>query len=213
MAGRRWLTPRSIGIALAVVVVVAMALDTTYRDADAPRATASGRPAFDPETYGRETFPNVAQTIEDDAQPLPQLLTALRQDQDGASERYGHREGNAPYSFPVSGEGVAGAAENGVLPLDIKRVPRGTKVSVQIGPALPGSAVRDATGEIKFGQFLNQVEFADAATALNNEVKARVLEDLDAASLKGKRVRFVGAFTYLTPTVVTITPVKLETAA
>jgi predicted lipoprotein len=213
VAGRRWLTPRTVGIALAVLVIVAMALDTSYRDADAPKTTASGRPAFDPETYGRETFPKIAQKIEADATPLPQLLTALRKDPDAAGEQYGHREGNAPYSFPVRGEGVAGAPENGVLPITVKRVPHSTQVSLQIGPALPGSAVRDATGEIKFGQFVNQVEFADAATALNNEVKAKVLKNLDAASLKGERVRFVGAFTYLAPTVVTIAPVQLEPAS
>ena len=207
---RRWLTPRLIGIALTVIVIAAMALDTTYRDADAPRATASGRPAFDRDAYGRENFPKIAQAIERQATPLPRLLAALREDQQGASEQYGHHEGNAPYSFPVTGEGVAGAPENGVLPVTVKGVPKNTSVSVQIGPALPGTALRDATGEISFGQFVNQVEFADAATALNNEVKAQVLENLDPAALEGERVRFVGAFTYLAPAVVTITPVQLE---
>ena len=210
---RRGLTPRAIGIALTAIVVAAIALDTTYRDADTPRATASGRPAFDRDTYGRENFPKIAQAIEQQATPLPKLLAALREDQQGASEQYGHREGNAPYSFPVTGEGVAGAPENGVVPVKVKGVPKSTSVSVQIGPALPGTAVRDATGEISFGQFVNQVEFADAATALNNEVRSQVLEPLDPAALEGKRVRFVGAFTYLAPAVVNITPVKLEAAS
>jgi predicted lipoprotein len=210
---RRRLTPRVIGIALTVLVVAAIALDTTYRDADAPRATASGRPAFDRDTYGRETFPRIAQAIEQQATPLPRLLAALREDPEAAGERFGHREGNAPYSFPARGEGVAGAVENGVRPLTVKGVPAGTAVAIQTGPAVPGTAVRDATGEISFGQFVNQVEFADAATALNNEVKAQVLEGLDPARLEGRRVRFVGAFTYLALAAVTITPVQLEPAS
>ena len=40
-----------------------------------------------------------------------------------------------------------------------------------------------------------------------------MLEDLDPASLKGKKVEVLEAFTYLAPTVVTITPVKLEAAS
>jgi predicted lipoprotein len=206
----RWLTPRTVGIAVVVVVVAAMALDTTYRDADAPLPTAGGRPAFDRDTYGRENFPRIAELIEQRAVPLPQLLGDLRSDQEGASEQYGHREGNSPYAFPVTGEGVAGKAEGNVLPVEVKGVPKSTNVSILIGPALPGTAVRDATGEISFGQFVNQVEFADAATALNNEIKAQVLSDVDPAALEGERVQFTGAFAYLAPDVITITPVRLE---
>ncbi len=206
----RWLTPRTVGIAVTVLVIAAIALDTTYRDADAPRPTASGQPAFDRDTYGRENFPRIAELIEQQAVPLPQLLGDLRQDQEGTSEQHGHREGNAPYTFPVTGEGVAGKADGNVLPITVEGVPKNTDVSILIGPALPGTAVRDATGEVSFGQFVNQVEFADAATALNNEVKTRVLADVDPASLTGKRVRFTGAFSYLAPGVITIMPVRLE---
>jgi predicted lipoprotein len=205
-----WLTPRAVGIGVTVLVVAAIALDTTYRDADAPLPTAGGRPAFDRDTYGRENFPRIAELIEQQAVLLPRLLGDLRSDQDAASEQHGHREGNAPFTFPVTGEAVAGKADGNVLPITVKGVPRNVDVSILIGPALPGTAVRDATGEISFGQFVNQVEFADAATALNNEVKKRVLADVDPASLEGERVRVTGAFSYLAPGVITITPVRLE---
>jgi predicted lipoprotein len=39
-----------------------------------------------------------------------------------------------------------------------------------------------------------------------------VLKGVDGASLTGKHVKFTGAFTYLAPTVMTITPVHLEVA-
>ena len=58
-------------------------------------------------------------------------------------------------------------------------MPAGTRVSIQIGPAVNGTALRDAVGFITFGQFLNQVQYADAGTALNNEVKQELLADLD----------------------------------
>ena len=40
-----------------------------------------------------------------------------------------------------------------------------------------------------------------------------MLKDLDRASIDGKHVRFTGAFTYLAPTVITVTPVRLEVGA
>ncbi len=211
--GRRRVSPRLVGVIIAVVVVAAMALDTTYRDADAPRITAGGRAAFEPAKYGAENFPKAVTTLEEKAQPLPQLLAAIRDDEAAAGERFGHREGNSPYSYAVKGAGVAGKAESGLMAVRVPGVPKNTRVSIQVGPAINGTAVRDAVGFISFNQFVNQVDFADAATALNNEVKKRVLKGLDPARLEGKRVSFVGAFTALAPAAVTITPVKLETAA
>jgi predicted lipoprotein len=209
---RRRVSPRLIGWGLAAVVVLAIALDTTYKDPDY-KVTASGRPAFNPEQYGRTTFPKAAAALEKNAQPLPALVSAMSDDAEAAGKKFGHRSGTGPYSFAVKGDGIAGKAENGVLPVKVKGLPKSTTVAIQVGPALPGTAVRDAAGFIEFGQFLNQVEFADAATALNNEVKARVLKDVDAQALRGKRVSFVGAFTSLVPTAITITPVKLEPAS
>ena len=209
---RRKVSARLIGWVLAALVVAAIALDTTYKDPD-EAITSGGRPAFDPQKYGEETYPKAVSTLEENAQPLPDLTAALAKDPDAAGEQYGHRAGNSPYSFPVTAEGVAGKPKDGVLPVKVKGVPKDTTVSVQIGPALPGTAIRDAVGFIEFGQFVNQVEYADAATALNNQVKAQVLKDLNPASLEGKTVQVLGAFTYLAPTVVTITPVKVEAAA
>ena len=209
---RRRVSGRLIGVVLVVLVVVAMALDTTYTDPD-EAITSGGRPAFDPQQYGEETYPKAVSTLEENAQPLPELVTALAKDADAAGEQYGNRAGNSPYAFPVTVEGVAGKVKDGTLPVKVKGVPKDVAVSVQVGPALPGTAIRDAVGFIEFGQFVNQVEYADAATALNGQVKAQVLEDLDPASLEGKKIEVLGAFTYLAPTAVTITPVRLEAAS
>jgi predicted lipoprotein len=211
-ASRRRVSPRVIGLVLAALVIIAMALDTTYKKGDV-KTTASGRKAFDPASYGKDTFPKAVETLDKDAVALPALLAALRKDQDAASEKYGKREGTSPYAFAASGTGVAGAAEGGLMQVKVPGVPKATRVSLQVGPALNGTSIRDAVGFIKFGQFTNQVEYADAGTALNNQVKARVLKGVDPKSLQGKRVKFVGAFTLITPDVVTITPVRLEPAS
>ena len=205
---RRSIRPRVIGIALVVVVIAAMALDTTYKKAG--ETTATGREAFDPARYGEETYPKAVAAIEDAAVPLPELVAAIRKDPDAAGEQYGKRQGTSPYTFSTTAEGVAGKAEGGLMPVRVKGVPKGTTVSLQIGPAINGTAVRDAAGFIEFGQFTNQVEYAAAATALNEQVKQQVLAGVDPAALDGQRVSFTGAFSSLTPDVITITPIKLE---
>ena len=118
---RRRASPREIGLVLAALVIHAMALDTTNNNADV-KTTASGREAFDPDSYGKETFPKAVETLDKDAVALPTLLAALRKDQDGASEKYGKREGTSPYAFAASGTGVAGAAEGGLMQVNVPGV-------------------------------------------------------------------------------------------
>jgi predicted lipoprotein len=195
--------------AIAAIVLVVLALDTSYQDAGKP--VAGAREKFDVDKFGTENFPKLVPEIEKNATDVTVLLPALESDQEAASQKYGRRQGQSPYNFPVRGEGVAGTPESGILPIEVKGLKKGT-VSMQIGPAINGTALRDVASFIKFDQFVNQVDYADAATALNNEVKTKVLKGVDPASIEGKNVSFVGAFTLLTPSAVTVTPVKLEVA-
>ena len=98
----------------------------------------------------------------------------------------------------------------GLMPVTVPGVPKSTRIAVQVGPAINGTALRDATGQVSFNDFVNQVEYADAATALNTEMKADLLQELDPASLVGQDVTVVGATAPLNPEVITITPVSIE---
>jgi predicted lipoprotein len=208
-APSRRISARVIGVGLLVLVVAAMAVDTTYKKPG--EVTASGRKAFDPAQYGATTFPKVVAAVGKSAVPIGELVPALAKDQEAASKQFGKRQGSSPYNFATTGEGVAGKATNGIMPVKVDGIPKDVQVSLQVGPAINGTALRDVVGFINFGQFTNQVEYAGSATALNTQVKEKVLKGIDAASLAGKRVSFVGAFTLLVPTAVTITPIKLET--
>jgi predicted lipoprotein len=191
------------------VLALAIGFATEYRPIDAPQAAA--QQAFDPAAFAAQTYESqVVPELQKSAVDLSVLLPALTQDPQAAGQEYGRRQGDGPYSYPVRGSGVAGGVRSGLLQVTVPGAPPDTKVYVQVGPVINGTALRDAVGFITFGQFLNQVEYADAATALNNEVKQRVLAGLDPAALSGKTVSFVGAYTALTPTTVTITPVELE---
>lgn len=200
---------RSALIAL-VVLVAAILADTTYRSDDAPRAGETQE--FDPAAYGAATYgPKVVPAIQEKAVDIATLQKAIADDPEEAGEQYGNRAGTGAYSYAVSLTGTAGEAEGGLLPIDVPGT-GDARVSVQIGPAVNGTALRDAVGFIEFGQFTNQVEYADAGTALNEQVKAKVLASVDAAALKGEQVAVVGAMAPLTADVFTVTPVSIEAA-
>ncbi|QLQ36731.1 DUF2291 family protein [Micromonospora robiginosa] len=203
--------PRWIGLAAVAVLVAAILLSTEYRPADAPSAAQAQ--AFDPARYGSETYQSkVVPAIRQNATPLPELFAALSADKEAAGRRYGHREGTGPWSFAVTGEGVAGRTTGNLMLVTGTGLPTATRVSLQVGPAINGTALRDAAGFITFGQFLNQVQYADAATALNNQMRGSVLADLKPADLAGQKITFTGAFRFVTPSVVTITPIEIGRA-
>ncbi|MEV0620104.1 DUF2291 domain-containing protein [Nonomuraea sp. NPDC050404] len=207
--GRRRLPARWIAAAAIALLIVAMAVSTEYRTVESARAAAPK--AFDPAAYGAQNYQaKVVPAIRSAAVELPTLLKAATEDKEAAGQKYGKRQGTGPYTFAVKATGEAGKARSGLLPVTVEGLPDGTRVSLQIGPAINGTALRDAAGFITFGQFTNQVEYADAATALNNEMRAKLLNGLDVAALDGKEITFTGAFTLLTPQTVTITPVEIS---
>jgi predicted lipoprotein len=209
-----WLRPRVVGGVVAVALLAAIAATTTTVSASDPgAAAAAGGSTFDAVEYAQEHYESeVVPTITDNAVEITELLPQVIDDPDAAGEQYGHRAGvSSPYAYPVSGEGVAGKVDGTLLPLTIDGLPDDVQVMLQIGPAINGTALRDATGLVDFNDFLNQIEYANAATELNNKVKSDVLADFDAAAAEGKTVRFVGAFAYgSNPAVIQVTPVELE---
>jgi len=85
----------------------------------------------------------------------------------------------------------------------------GAGAAVQIGPVIRGTAVRDALDFIRFTDFVNQLEFASVASALNDRVLSTVLEPATGV-VTGAEITFIGA----TPTsrsapTVEIVPVTL----
>jgi predicted lipoprotein len=209
-----WKRPKVIGSVLAVALLAAIAATTTTVSASDPEAAAAaGGSTFDAVEYAQERYESeVVPNITDNAVEITELLPQIIDDPEAAGEQYGHRAGaSSPYAYPTSGEGVAGAVDGTLLPLTIEGLPDDVRVMLQIGPAINGTALRDATGLVDFNDFLNQIEYANAATELNNKVKSDVLADFDAAAAEGKTVRFVGAFAYgSNPAVLQITPVELE---
>jgi predicted lipoprotein len=64
-----------------------------------------------------------------------------------------------------------------------------------LGPVIRGTAVRDASGLIRFDQFVNQLAFADVNNALNDRVVERVIAPLRDQLKPGTSISILGAYT------------------
>ena len=199
---------RSISIAVAAVVLIgAMALDTTVVEIGSEHDVREQK--FSAETYGAEQFPIIKQSVETRAVDAVELTTAIAADKKAAGEKYGVKTTTGPV-IPVTLTGVVGERKSNYNVVAVEGLPPELTVRVQTGPALNGTDLRDATGQIEFGQFTNQIEYQDAGSAINNEVKKQVLAGIDPATLTGKTISVIGVFKLVNPKNWIITPVRLE---
>lgn len=197
---------RWIGIAI-VVLVGAMAFDTKIVRIGSQDDVQVQK--FSPATFGAEQFPLIRQSVETRAVDAVELSQAIAADKKAAGEKYGVATSTGPV-FPVKFTGIVGERKANYNVVAVEGLPAELTVRVQTGPALNGTDLRDATGQIEFGQFKNQIEYQDAGSAINNEVKKVVLEGLDPAVLTGKTVTVFGVFKLVNPKNWIVMPVRLD---
>lgn len=146
---------------------------------------------------------NIAQTwreqlvpqVQHDAKPAAALLTALQaeKDFDSACKTLGYRsqaENPCIFSVSVSGEitAVNTTSRNGRM--TVKQA-SGDSVTVQTGPIIPGTALRDAYKGASYQDFNDQVLFGDYGRAINQQAA-----DMMAAFKPkvGDKVELTGVF-------------------
>lgn len=193
--------------AAAVVVLGAIALDTTVVRIGSENDVR--QQGFSAATYGAEEFPKVKANVEERAAPAVEVASAIAADKTAAGEKYGVATSIGPV-IPVSFTATVGERKSNYHTVTIDGLPAELVVRVQTGPAVNGTDLRDATGTIEFGQFKNQIEYQDAGSALNNEMKKAVLAGIDVENLTGKTVEVTGVFKLVNPKSWLVTPVKLE---
>ena len=89
-----------------------------------------------------------------------------------------------------------------------------TDATVQIGPAMFGTSIRDALSFVSFNDFTNQIDFARYGDAFNAYVNRITLEKLPRKDLVGRKVTLIGAYALdssgeppvITPVEITIGP-------
>lgn len=205
---------RGAWITSGVIVVLLVAMGTlgtkVINENDVAAATASG---LDPQTFVTESYDDVIVAgITERAEDVVTVAEALQADPAQAAKDFAVGSGpTATYSVKLTG--IAGElAPSGYLPITVEGMPEGVGVSVQTGPALLGTALRDATGKATFEMFTNQLDFQGVGDKLNAQMKTELLDKLDIKSLSGQEITVVGAFQPLNPKLLLVMPVSIEVA-
>lgn len=194
-------------IIAAVILLILMGLDTKVVVMGSAEDVQDD--VFSPQQYGEAHFPDIRTYVEDRAVAADVLAAAITRDKGAAGKEYGTPAGIGPI-MPVTFTGVAGEEKAGIYSVNVPGLPDGVAVRVQTGPAINGTDLRDATGEIAFGQFTNQIEYQNAGAGINNAMKAAVLADIDTDNLTGKTIRVTGVFKLINPKNWLVTPVRLS---
>ena len=198
---------RGVWAAVILVVVAGIALGTRVVPNDDP--LAQGTVQFDPATFGSDNFPKIQDGIAKRAVDITTLATAITADPKAAASKYAvQSSGGQVYS--VTFTGVVGEGTSGIYKVAVAGFPDSILIRMQTGPAINGTDLRDALGDIKFGQFKNQIEYQNAGSALNEQLKSSVLSTVDAANLTGKTVTVTGVFTLINPAAWLITPSEIS---
>ena len=156
---------------------------------------------------------------EEEAVDYTTVLSSLRDDRQSASERYGlARETGEPF-FVFKVRGTCRVVEyddssrNGVIRVDMEPADGEVDATLQVGPVIRGTAIRDSMEFIRFTDVGNQLQFAALANELNARMRKDSVEPLDLPSIVGKRISFLGAFRLQEADEVediVVTPVKID---
>jgi len=180
----RWRT-----IAAAALAVTALSASGCKLVWDADQATAaSPASAFDAKTYVSTIWDAKVLPLLATAPDAGTVLDAIAKDPEAAGKQFGHRAGDGqPWTYLIQGTGK-------VLSVD--------------------TALRDALPVISFGDFINQIEYAEVSRALNDRAVAMARAGADPAALAGKTIQFAGAATQPAGNApVQVTPVSIALAA
>lgn len=166
-------------------------------EAEANQTDEERMGAYAREIWAAQVLPAVA----DNLVPLADLRTQQAKDEDTAGKKHGLRpesEAN-PWNFAVSGSGVIIEAKlkSRAAKLQVDTDADGAAdVTVQLGPVIRGTALRDAMPFLVFTNFRDQIEFAKLAGGLNAMAhKGLTLPDPETDVI-GQTVTFEGVFTY-----------------
>lgn len=200
---------RALTWGLAIAVVGAL-LATLRPWTVVPIETTAAR-AFDPERYVASIW---------DSRVLPaahgtglELQTFMAAGAVGAAATDGRQTRAVLVKGTARIADVDRKSRVGVARLQLPVAKDGKTAAIQIGPVLRGTALRDALDFIQFTDFVNQLEFAGVANALNERVLSDVLSRVNLDDVAGREVTFIGAVPVSAAgTVVEIVPVQLQVA-
>jgi predicted lipoprotein len=180
-------------VALCLAVTLSLAGCKVVKTPVASDDSVSENPisALVDQTFDAKLLPLIAQS----ATEVSTLRTSVSAGLDAAGKAQGHRgagEG-AAWNFAVKGEGAVVSANltSRARKADLDTDDDGSAdLTLQLGPVIKGTALRDFAPFYDFGDFRDQIEFAELGRAINDKVSAMLI--LPAGDLVGKRLSFSG---------------------
>lgn len=203
------------GLVMVLMLVALTASGCTFATIVSLDEAEAANAGFSAEDYVDGIWESTVKPAYDtEAVDIITLLEAIRTDEAGAIDEYGHRSGTGAYSFMVQGTAqlieIDTSSGAGLAHLDLEPYDGETDISMAIGPVVRGNALRDAVGFIDFNEFENQMDFAAVYREMNNRIKAEVLANYDFEAMQpGSTWTFSGAFTLEGDSIV-IVPIQLE---
>ncbi|MDL2398089.1 DUF2291 family protein [Rhizobium mayense] len=164
------------------------------------KAAQAAKSAFDPAAKVDAIWQSQAvPDLEKRAGDLKTVMQAATSNPDEAGAKYGnpHKQSTSPWTYAVklNGKIVAADTASRAATIDVDVDGDGkADAKVQIGPAIRGTALRDALDFVDFNEFKNQIEWAQFGKAFNEKVDTSFLVSLPKDGLTGKTVNVVGAF-------------------
>lgn len=147
------------------------------------------------DTYSSKLLP----LISDKALRVAALRVAIAADITAAGEAHGNRGAGlgSAWNFAAKGEGtvIAAKLESSARKVQIDTDGDGkADLTLQLGPIIKGTVLRDYAPFYNFGDFRDQIEFAKLGRKLNDRVKKEIKIEGTSAELIGKKVTFTGVF-------------------
>ena len=189
--------------------------------ASATESSAPAQSGFDAAGYvdgvwDKELVPYFAGKAVD----MAKVIAAVNKDLDAAGQQYGHRadaEGS-PWSFPVRAKAKVVSLNTesraGTLVVEIDgKDAAGAKqeVTLQIGPVVKGSAIRDSLPFFSFEKVTNQIEYAQVGRSFNERALKGLAGVLPKLAKPGTELEFFGAISMTdVPETFVITPVSIK---
>jgi predicted lipoprotein len=164
------------------------------------KAAEAAKNAFDPATKVEAIWqPQVVPYFEKRAGDFKAVAQLAASSPDQAGAKYGNprKQNSSPWTYAVklSGKIVAADTASRAATLDVDVDGDGkADAKVQIGPAIRGTALRDALDFLDFNEFRNQIEWAQFGKAFNEKANTSFLAVLPRDGLTGKTVNVTGAF-------------------
>ena len=181
-----------LGSGTALIVLLFVFANTTFLSdaevaADAPKE-------FSLTDFAETNLPLIAAEIQEKAIDIALVAEAADKDIVAAGAQYGRDLGNKSFVFAVKTTAKVKSVDENFIVLDVPGSSAQDTFNIPIGLALSGNPLRDVTGKITFGDFYDQTQYQDAASALKDLVRSTIIDKLDLKSLPGKTLEIYGAW-------------------